>query len=141
MEQKGIETEKGSWNKLVKKINSEISNITNTIKSIMNWVSELKEELSKQTEPTLWDYVVAYSDHRDEIAKSYPYGYNKAVISNLNDMVSIYRYLNEHDIRSVADFAEHIASRDKEVDRINALIRPKAKQIEDTKYLIKRLGD
>ncbi|MGM9550353.1 MAG: MobQ family relaxase [Faecousia sp.] len=101
MERKGISTEKGEFNRWVKATNAAIRDIRRKIAALVEWLKEVKDELSKPKSPDLISLLQAYYDRRNAGAFS-----QKARIKNLKEMNALFNYLMEngiHDLYTLED--------------------------------------
>lgn len=55
MEKRGIRTDKGNHNRLIRQINAALKDLKSKLKALVTWIADLKEELSKPPEPTVYD--------------------------------------------------------------------------------------
>lgn len=60
MEAKGIRTDKGDFNRWVRKTNAMLREAKNKIASLLKWLKAVKEELSKPQPPMLNDLLMTY---------------------------------------------------------------------------------
>ena len=96
MERKGIATEKGEFNRWVKATNAAIRDIRKKIAALVEWIKEVKAELSKPKSPDLVSLLQAYFDRRNAGAYS-----QKARINNLKEMNAMFNYLMENGIHDL----------------------------------------
>ena len=78
MEAKGIHTDKGDFNRWVRKTNAMLREAKNKIASLLKWLKAVKEELSKPQPPMLNDLLMTYYNNRNKGAYS-----TKAKTANL----------------------------------------------------------
>ena len=96
MERKGISTEKGEFNRWIKATNAAIRDIRKKIAALVEWLKEVKGELSKPKSPDLLSLLQAYFDRRNAGAYS-----QKAKINNLKEMNNLFNYLMENGIHDL----------------------------------------
>ncbi len=96
MERKGIATEKGEFNRWIKATNAAIRDIRKKIAALVEWLKEVKDELSKPKSPDLISLLQAYFDRRNAGAYS-----QKARINNLKEMNAMINYLMENGIHDL----------------------------------------
>ena len=96
MEAKGIRTDKGEFNRWIKATNSVIRDIKKKIAALLDWLKEVKEELSKPKVPDLLMLLQRYFDQRNAGAYS-----NRAKVSNLKEYSELCQYLLDHDIHNL----------------------------------------
>ena len=78
MKAKGIRTDKGDFNRWVRKTNAMLREAKNKIASLLEWLKAVKEELSKPQPPMLNDLLMTYYNNRNKGAYS-----TKAKTANL----------------------------------------------------------
>ena len=98
MEKRGIRTQKGDLNRWIKATNRLIATIKKKLKSLVEWIAAVKEELAKAKEPDLADLLIRYHDMRNAGAWS-----NKAKIGNLKKFVDAFHFLKENQIFTVEE--------------------------------------
>ena len=119
MEQKGIQTDKGAWNKWVKKTYAALQNVRTTLSELSEWIGKIKGALQEEIEsgeqktaqrvdkktpqrtaqkniPLVVDFVNEYFDERNRVAETYERGTLKAKNTNLKRRVTLCNYLMEH---------------------------------------------
>ena len=87
MEAKGIRTDKGDFNRWVRKTNAMLREVKNKIASLLKWLKAVKEELSKPQPPMLNDLLMTYYNNRNKGAYS-----TKAKIANLQRYADTFRF-------------------------------------------------
>jgi len=70
MEAKGIRTDKGEFNRWIKATNSVIRDIKKKVAALLDWLKEVKDELSKPKSPNLITRLQMYFDQRKASAYS-----------------------------------------------------------------------
>ena len=88
MEAKGIRTDKGDLNRWIRKTNAMLREAKQKIAALIDWLKEVKAELSKPQPPTLVELLSAYYDNRNKGAYS-----SKARIANLKKFSEAVNYL------------------------------------------------
>ena len=108
MERKGIQTEKGELNRWIKSTNAAILKVKEKITSLLDWIKEVKDELSKPQEPDLASLLSAYYTQRNAGAYSHT-----AKVNNLKEMAADFSYLQENGIHALDDLESRaVAARD-----------------------------
>ena len=87
MEAKGIRTDKGDFNRWVRKTNAMLREAKNKIASLLEWLKAVKEELSKPQPPMLNDLLMTYYNNRNKGAYS-----TKAKTANLQRYADAFRF-------------------------------------------------
>lgn len=65
MEARGIATDKGSLNRWIRATNAILKDLRRKVKTLMDWIGEVREELSKSQVPTLADLLGTYYGARN----------------------------------------------------------------------------
>jgi len=104
MEAKGIRTDKGEFNRWIKTTNSVIREIKNKISALLNWLKEVKDELSKPRAPDLITLLQMYFDQRNAGAYS-----QQAKVNNLKEYSELCQYLLDHDIHDLETLETHVS--------------------------------
>lgn len=110
MEKRGIKTDKGNLNRWIKEVNSSmkllcenIAILIDTITELMNDIKEIFKDTSEKP-INMSEIIVPYMQHRDEVAKSYRYGKDKATIKNIKmngEILVFLRAKNIYDLDSL----------------------------------------
>ena len=103
MEAKGIRTEKGTLNRWIAATNRILRNLKKQIDSLSDWIGKLRVELNKPQEPTLYERLISYYEHRNAGAWS-----QRAHVQNLKNLNAAINYLKEHELATAEDLAERI---------------------------------
>lgn len=103
MERKGIATEKGEFNRWVKATNAAIRDIRKKIAALVEWLKEVRGELSKPKAPDLVSLLQAYYDRRNTGAYS-----QKAKVNNLKEMNTLFNYLMENGIHNLETLEDRV---------------------------------
>jgi len=98
MERRGIVTNKGELNRWIKLTNNLIKDIKRKIKSLLELIGEVKEELSRPQTPSLGDLIGVYYTDRNNGAYS-----QNAKTSNLKKFAETVRYLQENNLLTIED--------------------------------------
>lgn len=103
MESMGIRTDKGEFNRWIKSTNSVIRDIKKKIAALLDWLKEVKDELSKPKVPDLLMLLQRYFDQRNAGAYS-----NRAKVSNLKEYSELCQYLLDHGIHDVETLEDRV---------------------------------
>ena len=98
MEAKGIRTDKGDLNRWIRKTNAMLREAKQKIAALIEWMKEVKAELSKPQPPTLVELLSAYYDNRNKGAYS-----SKARIANLKKLSEAVSYLEANGLYTADD--------------------------------------
>ena len=113
MEAKGICTDKGDLNRMIKKTNQMIEKLVEHIKDLADWISALIEVIREDREAekfkelerkTLYDVLTEYYDERDSKAYS-----TKAKINNMQKRYDMMNFLSENHIRNLDDLSKKVS--------------------------------
>ena len=105
METKGIRTDKGEFNRWIKATNSVIREIKKKIAALLDWLKEVKVEMSKSKAPDLITLLQMYFDQRNAGAYS-----QRAKLNNLKEYSQLCQYLLDHDITDVDTLEAHVSN-------------------------------
>ena len=142
LEKKGIETDKGNYNREIRKHNSLVDIIKNQFSNISNWISDYLKSLSNafstytklsvdeiEERPLLFnlkEYLELYQTIQNEKHK-HLYGKLKEQkqVYDLKKYVSGYYYLKNNNLNTIGELAEHI----KDLQSKNIKLNKSAKQV------------
>lgn len=141
MEARGIVTEKGSWNRWVKKTNGAIRRILSVIREISDWMKEMREEIRWIEEPTVADMVMKYYDHRDKVALTYDHGTKKAKEKNFKSLNKDCNYLMENKISTPEELEELIQKKKDAVSEKEGVIKEKRTKVKEYQDRLKSLDN
>ena len=103
MEAKGIRTDKGEFNRWIKATNSVILDIKKKVVALLDWLKEVRDELSKPKAPNLITLLQMYFDQRNAGAYS-----QRAKINNLKEYSELCQYLLDHNIHDLETLETHV---------------------------------
>ena len=129
MEAKGIATDKGDFNRWVKKARDLLRNIRKKIADLNDWIKAAREELSKPQITDLAALLIDYYDGRNAEAWS-----RNAKIGNLKDFSQAVNFLTEKGIATLDDLEAHIAAQSERTEAINTSMKAmtaRKKELED----------
>ena len=98
MEAKGIRTEKGELNRIIRSLNTSLREIRKKIKSVLDWIADIREQMKEPQRPGLAELLNLYHAKRNAGAWS-----RAGQISNLKKMSEVINYLSDHNIGSVEE--------------------------------------
>lgn len=108
MEAKGIRTALGNLNRLI----SQFNQIAMEITVLKSWISEKIYELKRQMhyvqKPTLAGYLQQYYDERNRVARTYQYGSQKAMNTNLKQLAETIAFLSDENIDTPEELEQRI---------------------------------
>ncbi|MDB7815934.1 MobQ family relaxase [Intestinimonas butyriciproducens] len=132
MEAKGITTDKGDFNRWVRKAHDLLRNIRAKIADLTDWIAAVKEELSKPQAPTLAALITSYYEGRNAGAWSHA-----AKIGNLRNHSEAVNFLTEKGIATLEDLEAHIAAQSKRTEAISASMKAKSDRVNELKELLR----
>ena len=108
MEAKGIRTALGNLNRMI----SQFNQIAMEITVLKSWISEKIYELKRQMhyvqKPTLVGYLQQYYDERNRVARTYQYGSQKAMNTNLKQLAETIAFLSDENIDTPEELEQRI---------------------------------
>ena len=131
MEKRGVRTQKADLNRWIRATNRVIAAIRKKIKSLLDWIATLKEELAKAKEPDLADLLIRYHDMRSAGAWS-----QKAKIGNLKKFVDAFHFLKENQIFTVEELNQQTHELSAAVDDLVAQSKSNAARIKQLDNMI-----
>jgi len=138
LEKQGIRTELGNHNNAVKHINNLFSAIRHKLKSMLDWLKELKkiisdhEKLESPGDFPLYQVLFAYYDLREKQRWDWhPGARSKAGLKDFKEKTSLFAFLQEREIYSVNDFGRLINDTNGKFREMDAARKSKEKRIRD----------
>lgn len=99
MEAKGVRTEKGSLNRWIAATNRILHNLKKQIESLSDWIAELRAELNKPQELTLYERLISYYEQRNTGAWS-----QRAHVHNLKSLNAAIFFISMSPFRQLFGF-------------------------------------
>ena len=113
MEKKGIKTEKGEFNRWIRRTNAFIRDLRRKLSALLESIKEIKAELDKpQSDPVIIP-LQRYFDMRN--AKAYS---QKAKVSNLKELNAMVNYLKASEIYTIEDLESRVSTLKDSVDEL-----------------------
>lgn len=135
MEAKGIRTNKGDLNRWIRKTNAMFREAKQKIVALIDWLKEIKAELSKPQPPTLVELLSAYYDNRNKGAYS-----NKARIANLKRLSEAVSYLETKGLYTADDLDAALHTMQDKIDTLKKSASGKQARIKELDELL-RMAD
>jgi len=132
MEQRGIVTYKGAWNRWVKRTNDNIRRLLNALRELSEWIKEARERVHRIENPTISNMVMTYYEHRDEVAEGYEHGTQKAKRANLQYVSKVHVYIEQNNLTTMEDLEKVIAEK-------NELLKQAKDGLDNKKSELKRI--
>ena len=135
MEAKGIRTNKGDLNRWIRKTNAMFREAKQKIAALIDWLKEVKAELSKPQPPTLVELLSAYYDNRNKGAYS-----SKARIANLKKLSEAVSYLEAKHLYTADDLDAALHTMQDKIDTLKKSASGKQARIKELDELL-RMAD
>ena len=135
MEAKGIRTVKGDLNRWIRKTNAMLREAKQKIAALIDWLKEVKDELSKPQPPTLVELLSTYYDNRNKGAYS-----SKARITNLKKFSEAVSYLEAKQLYTADDLDAALHAMQGEIDTLKKSASGKQTRIKELDELL-RMAD
>ena len=135
MEAKGIRTVKGDLNRWIRKTNAMLREAKQKIAALIDWLKEVKDELSKPQPPTLVELLSTYYDNRNKGAYS-----SKARITNLKKFSEAVNYLKAKQLYTTDDLDAALHAMQGEIDTLKKSASGKQTRIKELDELL-RMAD
>ena len=132
MEAKGICTDKGDLNRWIRKTNAMLREAKQKIAALIDWLKEVKSELSKPQPPTLVELLSAYYDNRNRGAYS-----SKARIANLKKFSEAVNYLKSKQIYTTDDLDAALHTMQDKIDTLKKSASRKQARIKELDELLR----
>ena len=135
MEAKGIRTNKGDLNRWIRKTNAMFREAKQKIVALIDWLKEIKAELSKPQPPTLVELLSAYYDNRNKGAYN-----SKARIANLKKLSEAVSYLETKGLYTADDLDAALHTVQDKIDTLKKSASGKQARIKELDELL-RMAD
>lgn len=138
LERKGIHTDLGDHNRIVKAVNALLIAIKNKLKALLEWMTELTDIISDQQklespgDYPLLSVLMSYYDLREKERWDWSNGArNKGGINDLKEKASVFTFLKENRIFSINDFSRLLNATNGKVREMESNKKAKEKRIRD----------
>ena len=127
MEQKGISTEIGDYNRAIKAHNSLMARLKKLINSVSKWLMEKKAEIRKLSEtekpqPTIYDFASRFVDLRRQGRADWNRKAKEtAGVNDLKFLASVSLWMTNHDIHTLDDFQRFNEEKKATFSELNAV--------------------
>ncbi|MCF2595360.1 MobQ family relaxase [Pseudoflavonifractor phocaeensis] len=135
MEAKGIRTNKGDLNRWIRKTDAMFREAKQKIAALIDWLKEVKAELSKPQPPTLVELLSAYYENRNKGAYS-----SKARIANLKKLSEAVNYLESKHLYTADDLGAALHTIQGKIDTLKKSASGKQARIKELDELL-RMAD
>ena len=137
MEKKGIRTEKGEMNRLIRATNALTRKLKAAISAIREILAELRAEDKEKKAPTVMEVLSAYYGERNAVANSFAYGRDKAKVGNLKKLSKQHNYLLSKGIVTIDDLDTYLSFVENKQHSMNDDMRRKATRIKELNELLR----
>lgn len=126
MEQKGIATEIGNYNRQIKSHNAKLGELRRMLTSLKAWVAAISEKLSALFErepkkPSLLNIVDTYFEMRKDARYDWSrYAQQKGAVVDLKQYARIYNWMQASGITTLEDFNAMLEAQQPVIDKIKA---------------------
>ena len=146
LEKKGIHTDLGDHNRIVKAVNALLIAIKNKLKALLEWLTELTEVIHDQQklespgDYPLLEVLMAYYDLREKERWDWKYpARNKAGINDLKEKAAVLSFMKDHDIYSIKDFARLLNATSNKIREMESGKKAKEKRIRDIDAILEAI--
>ena len=136
MEARGIATDKGSLNRLIRATNQRLREIARRITELLQGLAAIKEQLNAPQSPVLADLLTQRLEQRNAGAWS-----NKAKIGNLKEFSELVLILQERGIVTLADFDAYMQNFQKKSAAMTAALNAWSARMKELSELIRFAGE
>lgn len=144
MERRGIQTDIGNLNREIRKTNSIMQSIKQTIANLRDWLVELKEcwkefsaEQAEQESAMLPAVLMKYLDIRKAERSDWtPQGRSKVAAQDLKKVTEAIGYLKRQGLHTVDDLEAHIEKSSKEAADLRGQMKQKEKRVKTIDSII-----
>ncbi|MBQ7932416.1 MAG: MobA/MobL family protein [Clostridia bacterium] len=133
MEAKGIQTDKGSLNRMIRKLNQMRKNILAVLNEIADIIREIKEEMSASPEPMLMEIVMQYFDEKS--ASVWSMHRKLGYLKNMTDSIN---FLREYDLNTLADLEARRSEHQTKLDAKTAVCRNLESRMKEVENLLRQ---
>ena len=133
IEAKGISTDKGDLNRWIRSTNAAIRSLRKKIATLLDWLKEVRQELSMPQQPNLGQLLGDYIAIRNAGAWS-----RKAKLGNLKQFVEAHNYIMENKLFTVEALEERVADLNGQVSRLKLEMDASNKRRKELKDLLQQ---
>lgn len=137
MEKKGIRTEKGDMNRLIRATNALTRKLKAAISAIREMLSELRAEAKEKKALTVMEVLSEHYGERNAVANTFAYGRDKAKVGNLKKLSNQRNYLLSKGIVTIDDLDAYLSSVEHKQHSMNDGMRKKATHIKELNELLR----
>lgn len=132
MEARGIATDKGNLNRMIRATNRLLREIAQKIKDILAAIEDANRKMREPASPVLSEILMRRMEERNAGAWS-----NKAKLGNLKEASQLLILLQERSIFTLADFENYMKSYQEKSSAMTAALRAKSDRMKELEELIR----
>ena len=141
MEARGIKTDKGNLNRLIRATNQKLREITKRIKDLWEIIQEAEAQLEKEEQaarqsPNLITILNQYLEQRNAGACS-----NRAKVKNLQDYAQLFNMLYERRLVTLANFENYMCDFQDKSNTMTAELKKMSVRMKELSDLIRYVDD
>ena len=136
MEARGIATDKGSLNRLIRVTNQKLRDIARRIRELLQGIVEIKDQLNAPQSPVLADLLTQRLEQRNAGAWS-----NKAKIGNLKEFSELVLILQKRGIVTLADFDTYMKDFQQKSAEMTSALNAWSARMKELSKLIRFAGE
>ena len=141
MEARGIKTDKGNLNRLIRATNQKLREITRRIKELWEIIQKAKVQLEKEEQaakqpPNLITILNQYLEQRNAGVWS-----NRAKVKNLQDYAQLFNMLYERRLVTLADFESYMRSFQDKSNTMTVELKEMSVRMKELSDLIRYVDD
>ena len=143
MEAKGIRTNKGDLNRWIKATNALIRSLSGKVKNLMEWVKEIKAELTvKEPEsPMLLALLLEYSSSERERSRKYSANWQRdRTIETMKEVAEAQIILKEKNLRTLDDLNGALSDLHGAIADTKSAVSSRQKRMKQLQKLIEAAG-
>ncbi len=130
---KGIPTDKGDLNRWVRSTNAAIRSLRKKIATLLDWLKDVRQELSQPQQPNLGELLGDYIAMRNAGAWS-----RKAKLGNLKQFAEAHNYIMENKLFTVEALEERVADLNGQVSVLKTELDASNKSQKELKDLLQQ---
>jgi len=136
MEARGIATDKGNLNRLIRATNQRLREIARRIRELLQGLAEIREQLNAPQSPVLADLLTQRLEQRNAGAWS-----NRAKIGNLKEFSELVLILQERGIVTLADFDAYLQDFQQKSAAMTSALNARSARMKELGELIRFAGE
>ena len=142
MDNKGIRTEKGDYNRWVKATNALLQSIREKLAALSAWIGKLREELEidEQPSPSLKQLLIDYSELQSKGRQNFSrFAKQKASVSTLKTVANAMVFLSENGINTLDELDSKVSTLIDQADALKDSMKSKSRRISQLKEALRQV--